>query len=206
MILSSTPLPQFSIFLEDCQISLLLSSSHFNTLDEESMKWPPLKYFENFYHSFQTFFRLFSIVQEFIQFFHPSNFNRRNILSWNIYEEKTNRLFRMWISKISPVIKYLGRNLKYNIFMEYSNKLNKIQEWWKKWGRFEKNTSRRTDYKIFMKYHGSFVEFEERSKKLASKLGKCTTKGEEGGGGGIVLAVFLKDISGQLFRRQGCIS
>lgn len=32
-------------------------------------------------------------------------------------------------------------------------------------------------------------------------------KGEEGGGGGgIVLAVFLKDISGQLFRRQGCIS
>lgn len=206
MILSSTPLPQFSIFLEDCQISLLLSSSHFNTLDEESMKWPPLKYFENFYHSFQTFFRLFSIVQEFIKFFHPSNFNRRNTLSWNIYEEKTNRLFQMWISKVSPVIKYLGRNLKYNIFMEYSNKLNKIQEWWKKWGRFEKNTSRRTDYKIFMKYHGSFVEFEERSKKLASKLGKCITKGEEGGGGGIVLAVFLKDISGQLFRRQGCIS
>lgn len=28
-----------------------------------------IEYFENFYHSFQTFFRLFSIVQEFIQFF-----------------------------------------------------------------------------------------------------------------------------------------
>lgn len=189
--------------LSNLVTSFFLSLQHFRRGIHEMAT---IEYFENFYHSFQTFFRLFSIVQEFIKFFHPSNFNRRNILSWNIYEEKTNRLFRMWISKILPVIKYLGRNLKYNIFMEYSNKLNKIQEWWKKWGRFEKNTSRRTDYKIFMKYHGSFVEFEERSKKLASKLGKCITKGEEGGGGGIVLAVFLKDISGQLFRRQGCIS
>lgn len=140
MILSSTPLPQFSIFLEDCQISLLLSSSHFNTLDEEFMKWPPLKYFENFYHSFQTFFRLFSIVQEFIQFF-VHQILIAEISSLGIFTKKKQIdyfEYQRWISKISPVIKYLGRNLKYNIFMEYSNKLNKIQEWWKKMGQIWK--------------------------------------------------------------------
>lgn len=162
--------------LSNLVTSFFLSLQHFRRGIHEMAT---IEYFENFYHSFQTFFRLFFIVQEFIKFVHPSNFNRRNILSWNIYEEKTNRLFRMWISKISPVIKWqkfkIKRNIGtwYNIFMEYSNKLSKIQEWWKKWGRFEKNTSRRTDYKIFMKYHGSFVEFEERSKKLASKLGNA---------------------------------
>lgn len=189
--------------LSNLVTSFFLSLQHFRRGIHEMATIEIFRKFLSFFPNFLSFIfhrsRIYPI-------FRSSNSNRRNILSWNIYEEKTNRLFRMWISKISPVIKYLGRNLKYNIFMEYSNKLNKIQEWWKKWGRFEKNTSRRTDYKIFMKYHGSFVEFEERSKKLASKLGKCITKGEEGGGGGIVLAVFLKDISGQLFRRQGCIS
>lgn len=121
--------------LSNLVTSFFLSLQHFRRGIHEMAT---IEYFENFYHSFQTFFRLFSIIQEFIKFFHPSNFNRRNILSWNIYEEKTNRLFRMWISKISPVIKYLGRNLKYNIFMEYSNKLNKIQEWWEKMGQIWK--------------------------------------------------------------------